>query len=180
MLLPRELTTERLVLRAPREDDASAIFARYASDPEVTRLLGWPRHRALDDTRVFLAFAERHWQDGTDYPYLIMSRADGRLLGGTGLTPDEPHVAMTGYVLAKDAWGRGYATEATRAMVDIAFALPELWRLYAYCHVSHAASERVLLKAGLTREATLRRHTVFPNLGTSEPQDVAMWARVRV
>ena len=41
-MVPERLDTERLVLRRPRPADAQAIFARYSSDPEVTRLLGWP------------------------------------------------------------------------------------------------------------------------------------------
>ena len=55
---PELLVTERLVLRRPVEDDVSAIFERYASDPEVTRYLAWPRHVSLDDTRIFIAFSD--------------------------------------------------------------------------------------------------------------------------
>src|SRR5436309_2770420 len=50
-------------------------------------------------------------------PYVIRARADGTLLGGTGLAFVTPYRASTGYVLAKAAWGKGYATEALRAMV---------------------------------------------------------------
>src|SRR5437899_10367002 len=74
MTFPRELETARLVLRAPREDDAEAIFARYASDGEVTRMLGWPRHRSLDDTRDFLAFAARQRDEGSSFVYLVTAR----------------------------------------------------------------------------------------------------------
>ena len=84
---------------------------------------------------------------------------------------------MTGYVLARDAWGHGYATEALRAMVLLAFGLAPVERLYAITHPSNTASERVLAKAAFTKEGILRRHTVFPNLTTSAAQDVAIWAR---
>ena len=50
---PLRIETERLVLRRPRARDARRIFARYSSDGEVTRFLGWPRHRSVAETRAF-------------------------------------------------------------------------------------------------------------------------------
>jgi RimJ/RimL family protein N-acetyltransferase len=55
------IETPRLILRKPTREDAEAIFARYASDPEVTRLLGWPRHSSVNVTRTFLAFSDAEW-----------------------------------------------------------------------------------------------------------------------
>ncbi|MDP9001438.1 MAG: GNAT family N-acetyltransferase, partial [Myxococcota bacterium] len=179
MRLPLELRTERLVLRAPRTEDAQTIFARYASDPEVTRLVSWPRHESIHDTQAFLAMAARQREDGTAFAYLIESERDGRLLGCTGLTIEDSHRATTGYVLARDAWGQGYATEALRKIVAEAQAVLGVTRVSALCHVAHATSETVLGKGGFVREGTLRGHTVFPNLGVSEPQDVAIWALVK-
>nr|MBA2355602.1 N-acetyltransferase [Acidobacteriota bacterium] len=47
MKAPEQIETARLVLRRPVAKDAPAIFERYASDPEVTRFLSWPRHQSL-------------------------------------------------------------------------------------------------------------------------------------
>ena len=47
---PERLETDRLVLRRPAVADAGAIFARYASDPEVTKFPGWPRRASVDET----------------------------------------------------------------------------------------------------------------------------------
>src|SRR5438876_12388274 len=49
---PDTIDTPRLILRRPRASDAEAIFSRYASDPDVTRYVGWPAHKSVDDTRV--------------------------------------------------------------------------------------------------------------------------------
>ena len=62
MKAPVQIETARLTLRQPGLDDASAIFERYASDPEVTRLLGWPRHRMVEDTEAFLRFSAEEWK----------------------------------------------------------------------------------------------------------------------
>jgi ribosomal-protein-alanine N-acetyltransferase len=168
------LDTARLILRRPVPGDADAIFARYASDVEVTRYLAWPRHTSMDDTRAFLAFSDAEWQRWNCGPLLAFSRTDGTLLGGSGLGFENSHRAVTGYVFARDAWGRGYATETLRAMIDLATTM-RVSRLYAMCHVDHRPSWRVMDKCGFQREGVLRRHSVFPNL-SPEPADVFMYS----
>lgn len=174
---PERIETARLVLRRPQVTDAAAIFARYASDREVTRFLSWATHESLDQTRAFLAFSEAEWDQWPAGPYLVESRAAGTILGSTGLAFETPQRAATGYVLAKDAWGLGYATEALQAMVDAARDLG-LRRLQALCHVEHRPSWRVLEKCGFTREGTLSRYADFPNLTPGEPCDALLYARV--
>jgi RimJ/RimL family protein N-acetyltransferase len=158
------LETARLVLRRPVADDARAIFGGYASDPEVTRYLAWPRHISVEDARVFLGYSDAEWRQWGCGPYLVHAREDGRLLGSTGLAFESRYVASTGYVLARDAWGHGYATEVLREMVEVARGIG-LRRVYAVCHVDHLASARVMEKGGLRREGVLQKHTIFPNLG---------------
>src|SRR5579871_1802325 len=103
MKAPERIQTARLRLRKPVPADAGAIFSRYAADPEVTRLLSWPRHHSVDDTRAFLAFSDEEWERWPAGPYLIESRATLELLGSTGLAFDNDTDAATGYVLARDA-----------------------------------------------------------------------------
>src|SRR5262245_24228265 len=106
MKAPEQFATARLLLRPPQFGDAERIFERYASDIEVTRFLGWPRHRSVRDTEAFLEFSAYEWERWPAGPYLIMSRTDGRLLGSTGLGFETANAAITGYVLARDAWGK--------------------------------------------------------------------------
>ena len=96
---PERIETTRLVLRKPAQADAGAIFARYASDPEVTRYLGWPRHQTIEQTKSFLAFSEAEWNRWPAGPYLIESLGERKLLGSTGLAFETPAIAATGYVL---------------------------------------------------------------------------------
>lgn len=167
--------TPRLILRKPVMADAESIFARYASDPEVTRLLAWPTHTSLDATREFLHSSETEWARSPAGAYLIESRENGTLLGSTGLHFEARDRAITGYVLAKDAWGRGYATESVRAIVEIGRKLG-LARLYALCHPENAASLRVLAKCGFLCEGILPRHSKFPNTHGDELCDVFSYA----
>jgi RimJ/RimL family protein N-acetyltransferase len=173
---PETITTERLLLRRPVAADAEAMQHSYAGDAEVTKLLGWPRHLSVDDTVAFISWSDEAWSIGPAGPYVIADRQDV-IIGSTGLDVETAHRAGTGYVLARDAWGRGYATEATRAMANLADQLG-IGRLYALCHPDNRASVRVLEKAGFSFEGVLRRHTVFPNLDPACAHDVECWARL--
>jgi len=93
-------------LRRPIAADAERIYTRYSSDPEVTKYVGWPRHRSIEETRVILAFSEAEWSRWPAGPYLVECQGDRKLLGSTGWTFQSPTVAATGYVLARDAWER--------------------------------------------------------------------------
>jgi RimJ/RimL family protein N-acetyltransferase len=174
---PDRIETGRLVLRKPTIEDAGAMFARYANDTDVTRLLGWPRHQSIDATRAFIDVSDAEWARWPAGPYVVESRETGELLGGTGLAFETAHRASTGYVLAKDAWGNGYATEALQAIVGIARSAGVI-RLYALCHVDHRASARVLEKCGFACEGVLRRFAEFPNLGADGPSDVFCYAMI--
>jgi RimJ/RimL family protein N-acetyltransferase len=169
--------TARLTLRKPTATDAEAVFHRYASDPVATRYLSWRTHRSLDDTRSFLAWSNAEWDK---WPaagsYLVFARADGRLLGGTGLSFKSPQRAVTGYVFAQDAWGQGFATESLQAMVDLA-RNSGIQHLEAICHVDHRPSAHVLEKCGFQLEEIWRQHTEFPNLTPGTKSDVCSYVR---
>ena len=174
---PLHFETNRLSFAAPTDSDAAEMFQRYASDPEVTRYLGWPRHQSIADTRAFVAFSAAGWERWPGGPYVIRARTDGELLGSTGLGFDRADEAMTGYVFAKSAWGKGYATEALGAMVDVSRRIG-LRRVYALCYPEHHASWRVLEKCGFTRDATWSRQVEFPNLMPGVLRDVLCYELV--
>ena len=161
----RRIETARLLLRMPVISDAPEIYSRYASDPDVTKYLSWPMHRSVEDTLRFLSWSEAEWQRSAAGPYLIESREEGVLLGSTGLGFETASIASTGYVLARDAWGRGYATEALTAMVEVARSTG-VGRLFADCHPENAASIRVLSKCGFALESDVL--VSFPNLQSGE------------
>ncbi len=175
MKAPERLETERLVLRRPAAGDAEAVFS-YAGDPRVTRYVGWPTHRSLDDTRAFLDFSDAAWARWPAGPYLIVLRSDGAPVGGTGFTFESEDCAMTGYVLQHDAWGHGYATEALGEVVRVAPSLG-IRRLYALCHVDHRPSARVLEKCGFDLEEVRAGYAEFPNLAPGVAADTMCYVR---
>ncbi|HKE86083.1 MAG TPA: GNAT family N-acetyltransferase [Vicinamibacterales bacterium] len=176
MKAPLRIETARLILRPPHSNDATAIFERYAGDPDVTRYLGWPRHHSVEQAEGFVQFSTQEWKRWPAGPYLIFSRDGGELLGGTGFGFQTQRDAMTGYVLARDAWGRGYATEVLAALVDLAPGLG-ISRLRALCHPEHRPSQRVLEKCGFVRDHTWVEFVEFPNLEPGTQQEALCFVR---
>jgi RimJ/RimL family protein N-acetyltransferase len=80
-------------------------------------------------------------------------------------------------VLAKDAWGLGYATEALAAVTELARRLG-VPRLSAFCHPDHRPSFRVLEKCGFVRDPDWTTQAEFPNLSRGVLQDVLRYERV--
>jgi RimJ/RimL family protein N-acetyltransferase/ribosomal protein S18 acetylase RimI-like enzyme len=156
IVLPME--TERLLLRDFVDADFDALHA-MASDPEVMRFM-FHGVRTVQRQRVMLdeVLASQRESPRARYELAVVRRTDGALLGSVDLTPDKPGVADLGYLLRRDAWGRGYATEAARAMLAAGFGQLGLHRIWATCDVNHRASARVLEKVGLRREGVLRGH----------------------
>jgi len=177
MKAPDRIETSRLLLRKATPQDVDSIFSRYASDPEVTRYVGWPRHRSIDDTHAFLKFNDAEWLQWPAGPYLIETKHDGQLIGSTGLSYDIPSCASTGYVLARNMWGFGYATEALEALVTLSPTLG-IQKLYALCHPEHHPSSHVLIKCGFKREALLHNHLEFPNLAPGRLGDVLRYVQL--
>jgi RimJ/RimL family protein N-acetyltransferase len=108
---------------------------------------------------------------------VIESLETGQLLGGTGIAFSTPVSAVTGYVLAQDAWGKGYATEALAAIVALAHQLGVI-RLSAHCHPANWASAHVLQKCGFVRLSESNAVAVFPNINLTEPLHVAEYVRI--
>ncbi len=141
--------TERLLLRPGWVDDAPAL-ARAVAHEEIVRnlaLLPWPY--VEDDARVFLEHV--HGKGGPEF--LIFARTDSApaLVGGIGFhaDPDFPAGAPElGYWIAPEHWGKGFATEAAKAAVDIARHTLKIPALKSAYYVDNPASGRVLAKVG--------------------------------
>jgi [ribosomal protein S5]-alanine N-acetyltransferase len=172
-----QLTTERLILRPPCGEDARVMFERWTQDPEVTRYLPWRPHASVAQTEAFVQGSIAAFAEGRRLPFVITLRQDEPPIGMIELRLNA-FSADFGYVLARSFWGRGYMTEAARTLVYHTLARPSIWRIWAVCDVDNPASARVLEKAGLQREGTLRRYIIHPSV-SPEPRDVHLYARVR-
>ena len=153
-----ELQTERLVLREFRLDDEPAVH-HYASDEEVTRYLTWGPN-SLADTTAYLQLValEKSREPRTSFT-LAVTTLDGELVGVVNLIiADAASTGELGYVLSRESWGHGYATEVARRLINFGFDELGLRRITATCHLDNHASARVLEKAGMHAEGIMRNH----------------------
>ncbi|MET3825734.1 RimJ/RimL family protein N-acetyltransferase [Sphingomonas sp. PvP055] len=137
--------TPRLTLRPGWPEDAPALAAAIAHEAVVTMLARAPWPYTELDAAAFLALPPDHRNI-----HLLIHAHEGprtRLVGGIGLVQD-PSGHEFGYWLTPDAWGRGYATEAGRAVLDIARHALGLRHLHAGHFQDNPASGRVLRKLG--------------------------------
>ena len=152
--LMKILETERLILRRLILDDLDALFALY-SDPEVRRY--FPEgtltyEETKEELEWFLNGHPKFPQLGL---WATIHKETGRFIGRCGLLPwtidgrDEVEVA---YMLAKDVWGQGLATEAAQAILDYAFDQLGYSRLIVLVDRENTASIRVATKIGMTFE----------------------------
>jgi [ribosomal protein S5]-alanine N-acetyltransferase len=157
---PPTLTTDRLVLRELRLDDARAVAER-AGDKRVARyLIAVPSPYPVTLATRWIAGRIAWWNQGRGVTLAIARReAPGELLGSVSLRRYvRDRRAELGYWLGADAWGQGVATEAAGALVDFGFAELGLSRIYAHVLEGNAASCRVLDKLGMINEGIRRQH----------------------
>ena len=147
----------RLILRPFREADIPAIV-RLLQLPDIARTtLNVPYPYDEDKAREWLTFQQRERKAGTGYTFAIVRREDGRLVGAIDIRPNSRHKkAEIGYWIGKPYWGRGYATEAARAIIRYGFETLGLNRIYALHFTGNPASGRVMQKAGMQFEGVLR------------------------
>jgi [ribosomal protein S5]-alanine N-acetyltransferase len=160
--VPERLITERLILRRPVAADAVDIHA-YAADPDVTQYMTWQTHQAIGETAEFLADCNRRWESGEEFCWVVTVKPENRAIG-TIACRVEANQADFGYVLHRQYWGQGYATEAAQAVVAWISGLPGMSRIWATCDTENLASARVLEKCGLRRVEAIDCVMVRPNL----------------
>lgn len=151
----RKIETDRLILRPTLMSDAEDIFYEYASGENVGINAGWKRHETIEETRklIELIFI------GKENVFAIVLKESGKVVGNIGLIDDPKReydrVRMMGYALGEAYWGRGYMTEAARALVNYAFETLDLAMISAYCFPSNERSRGVLMKLGFEYEGKL-------------------------
>src|SRR6266700_2296239 len=150
------LETQRLVLRQLTLADVDNLVSLDA-DPEVTRFItgGTPTSRSEIEGEVlpaFLGYYERFAGYGF---WAAVEKATGEFLGWFHFRPPQgasPDEAELGYRLRQSAWGKGYGTEGSRALIRKGFTELGVQLVVAATMVVNVASWRVMEKAGLTLE----------------------------
>ena len=164
MFVAKSLESNRLSLTPPALSDARDILNNWANDPEVVHYLPWEPYTSLSQADQYVARALEAWEQESAARWVIRRNADKKLIGSASLEFTACRAELF-YVFSRSCWGEGYATEAAKAVVEAAFSLPHIQRVWAYCDVENKASAKVLENIGMSQEAVLKNWLVHPALG---------------
>jgi [ribosomal protein S5]-alanine N-acetyltransferase len=150
------LSTEQLLLRPFELTDAPVVEA-LAGDAAVARTSNIPHPYPRGSAGGWIAAGQEAAAQGQRYPFAIVRRLDGQLLGCMTLLTPEHRRADLAYWIGRPYWGQGYATEAGARVVAYAFAELGINRVAAQGMSRNRASMRVMEKLGMVHEGTLRQ-----------------------
>lgn len=164
------LETERLILRPFTRDDVD-LLVELDSDPDVMWYInrGRPTSRKEIENIILPRFLEYYELFDGYGTWATIEKPTGQFIGWVSLRPkdgDPPDEPELGYRLRKSAWGRGYATEASRALIDKAFSELGARRVYAETMAVNWPSRRVMERVGLRYVRTFYEEFDDPIPGT--------------
>lgn len=147
------IRTARLLLRPYADADAPEV-QRLAGEPLVAdTTLTIPHPYPEGVAEMWIATHEAAWTSGRGAVFAVARLEDDRLVGTVGLTlKPELRSAELGYWIGVPFWGHGYATEASRAIVDFGFTILAIDRVHAHHFERNPASGRVMQKIGMVEE----------------------------
>lgn len=176
MLTIPTLSTERLRLRPFKLEDAAAVQT-LAGAWEVADTTGNLPHPYEDGmAESWIAGHAESFKSGETATFAITLADTGELIGAVGLILDQGYQGELGYWVGVPHWGKGYCTEAGRAILAFAFNELKLQRIHAQAFKRNPASARVLQKLGLSYEGTRRQHA----LKWGKPEDVVVYGLLKV
>jgi RimJ/RimL family protein N-acetyltransferase len=157
---PVTLTTERLLVRPFVLADAQAVY-EACQDPDIQFYTPTPSPYRLADAEKWVGeTAPRAWATDEDYNLGAFRLDDGAFVGAYCLTRKDPGLYELGYWAAKEQRGRGFSTEAARALCEWGFATLAPHRIEWWAMAGNTASRALAESLGFTVEGTLRRRTL--------------------
>ncbi len=164
----RMIETERLILRPVEKGDALYIYKNWASDPLVTRYLSWDAHASIKSTEEYVDYKVKRYLDKPYvFDWIIVLKETMEPIGeieAVDVSLMHELVEM-GDCLGYRYWNKGYMTEALKAFLRYMFEEVGVEKVIA-CHISsNPASGRVMEKAGMHYDGTLKGYFVDKNTG---------------
>ncbi len=147
------IETERLILRRYKDGDLEDLY-QYLSDPEVVRFEPY-RPMTREETGE-----ELKRRASSDEMIAVELKESGRLIGNVYLGERDFQTKELGFVFNREYWGRGFASESCRAVLNQAFK-EGAHRIFAECDPENESSWRLLEALGFQREGHLRQNVYF-------------------
>ena len=153
------IETPRLILRKLRREDVSLYYARLWSQEAVARYMLWQPHKTIEESAASIEKVLRRYETGESCRFCIALKETDELIGIIDLLRfDEAEKSCSfAYMLGADFWGKGYGTEAVKAVFGFAFDVLGVEQIKADHFSANPASGAVMRKAGMVWQRTLPR-----------------------
>lgn len=155
------IETKRLVLRPFMLEDVPAMFEHWAGRQDNITHVTWPAHENQEITRDVITSWIKEERSGY-YHWAIVEKANQMLIGNISIVDykRDTKTAEIGYILGKDFWNEGFMTEALKAVIASLFEKTDINRIQAVFDTENPASGKVMTKAGMSYEGTLRQASI--------------------
>ena len=178
LLGTRILETDRLILRKFRMNDVVAMFNNYGSDPNVTKYLNWKTHEILEDSKESIKLFMSKYDDNL-FHWAVLIKDSNELIGDIAVNciDNRNNNCEVGYQFGSKYWGKGYATETLKAVLDYLLNDCEFYLVECSHTSSNITSGMVMKKAGMIKDAILsnRRYNKY----TNKYEDLIVYSKVK-
>ena len=175
----KTLENDRLLLRRFKLGDAQAMYDNWASDPEVTRYLTWPRHADVKASKSIIKEWIPQYKNKDYYQWAIVLKDSGDMpIGSIGAekADDKINAVSIGYCIGRKWWNRGITSEALSLLVRFFFDEVHANRIESRHDPRNPNSGKVMEKCGLRYEGT-RREGDRTNQGICDTKHYAILAK---
>lgn len=184
LLIPTQIETPRLILRAPQLDDWKELNAAILeSFEDLNRWLPWADHKpTLEETQENVLRAHTKWLLREDLRIMIFDKATGRMAGNSGLHRIDWEVPCfeIGYWVRKSFAGKGYIQESTNALTRFAFDALGAQRVEIRVDPDNGSSNAIPKKLGFDLEGRLRKNAVRRHNPAVSICDTLVYSRVEL
>ena len=157
----KTLETERLILRKFTIEDAEGMFNNWATDSLVNKFLAWPLHKSVDETKEVISKWISNYENGS-YNWIVEMKDTHEVIGSIceeGKSIKNNPISL-GYCYGSKYWNKGYASEVLRRVIEYLLLEQDFYLVEANHRSSNPASGRVMQKAGMKYDGTLRERKI--------------------
>ena len=154
----KDINTDRLLLRQFKYEDAESMMKNWSGDEYVQKMYGEPVYKTIEDTNKLLDKYIGGYSKGTHFRWAVIEKSSGECIGQIAyfLVDTSGHFGEIEYCIGTAFQGKGYATEATKAVIRYGFEEINFNKVQICVRPSNTPSKKVIEKCGFTYEGTLR------------------------
>ena len=172
MVVPEIIELENVILRKPILADAKLIL-EFASDPSTVKYMDWPLESNIRKIEERILEKILKWENQSAFSWSIVKRDKDKVIGTISIFPEKEKVEL-GFVINRNYWNKGYATECAKGILKVLSSIPEVTSVWATCDCKNIQSSKVLDKIGMEKDKILRDYCIRPNI-SSDKRDAYLY-----